>query len=153
MFLRQWVGCACRSAAHAQAAREGLRVGARRPPCAARPVSAAVRGAQDPEKEKEVQGLLGELPSDKFANLVAVGKLITDFSVDAPGDGEGEPGAGADALDDDIGVAVEFESEDEEDDADEEVDEVVVRAEGSRPACMWACTCVSCSRHAPCIRM
>jgi hypothetical protein len=112
-----------------------LRVSARRLSRAARAASAAPRGAQDPEKEKEVQGLLGELPSDKFANLVAVGKLITDFSVDAPGDGEGEPGAGADALDDDIGVAVEFEGEDEEDDADEEVDEVVVRAEG-RPTCM-----------------
>lgn len=87
----------------------------------------AWRVLQDPDKEKEVQGLLGELPSDKFANLVAIGKLITDFSTEPAAGGEGE-GAPGDALDDDIGVAVEFEGEDEEDDPDEEVDEVVVRA-------------------------
>ena len=89
---------------------------------------------QDPDKEKEVQGLLGELPSDKFANLVAIGKLITDFSTEPAAGGEGE-GAPGDALDDDIGVAVEFEGEDEEDDPDEEVDEVVVRAASGRPQC------------------
>ena len=89
-----------------------------------------------------MQGLLGELPSEKFANLVAIGKLITDFSTEpaAGADGEGAPG---DALDDDIGVAVEFEGEDEEDDPDEEVDEVVVRALGepSRPRTdiCWPC--------------
>ncbi|KAK9842537.1 hypothetical protein WJX81_005041 [Elliptochloris bilobata] len=79
---------------------------------------------RDPEKEKEVHGLLGEIPSDKFANLVTIGKMITDFSVEPPADGDGDAAPG-DALDDDIGVAVEFEGEDDEDDADEEVDEVV----------------------------
>ncbi len=83
---------------------------------------------QDPDKEKEVQGLLGEIPSDKFANLVAIGKMITDFTADAPANGDAD-GAPGDELDDDIGVAVEFEGEDDEDDADEEIDEVVVRCD------------------------
>ena len=83
--------------------------------------------AQDPDKHREVNGLLGELADNRFADLVALGKHITDFTPDAGG-AEGDAangGAPGDALDDDIGVAVEFEG-DEEDDEDEDVAELVV---------------------------
>jgi pre-mRNA-splicing helicase BRR2 len=76
---------------------------------------------KDPERHKEVDALLGAVPGERFAQLVALGKLITDFAPDeaaaaAAADGEG-------ALDEDMGVAVEFEDEDEEE--EDEMDEVV----------------------------
>ena len=39
---------------------------------------------RDPEKQKEVEGLLGPVSSEKFADLTTLGKLITDYV------GEGE---------------------------------------------------------------
>ena len=79
---------------------------------------------QDPDKQKEVEELLGSLESEKFAQLVALGKCITDYKAGGPG--AEDAAAPGDTLDDAIGVAVEFEGEDEEDE-DSEVDEVVVR--------------------------
>jgi pre-mRNA-splicing helicase BRR2 len=77
--------------------------------------------SQDPDKQKEIGELFGEeLESDRFAHLVAIGKMITDFNPSAELDAI--PG---DALDEEIGVAVEFEGEDEEE-GDSEVDEIVV---------------------------
>lgn len=76
--------------------------------------------AQDPERQKEVEELLGPIGDDKFTYLKDVGKLITDFSQP-----DEEPGAPGDALDDDIGVAVEFDA-DEDADEESEVDEVEV---------------------------
>ena len=76
--------------------------------------------AQDPERQKEVEELLGPISDDKFTYLKDVGKLITDFSQP-----DEEPGAPGDALDDDIGVAVEFDA-DEDADEESEVDEVEV---------------------------
>lgn len=58
----------------------------------------------DPERQKECEELLGPLPSERFAELVVLGKLITDYV------GEGEAVVGPndeDAIDEDIGVAVE----------------------------------------------
>jgi pre-mRNA-splicing helicase BRR2 len=78
----------------------------------------------DPERKTKVERLMGPTASEKFAQFVAVGKLITDFAhggSGAPGEGDAVPG---DTLDDDIGVAVEFEEEEEED-GDNEVDEVL----------------------------
>lgn len=37
---------------------------------------------RDPERQKEVSELLGPVPGEKFAQLVAIGKLITDFSTE-----------------------------------------------------------------------
>jgi pre-mRNA-splicing helicase BRR2 len=34
------------------------------------------------KKKVEVEGLLGEMPEEKFALLVGLGKKITDFGVD-----------------------------------------------------------------------
>ena len=74
-------------------------------------------GKTEREKQKNVEALMGEVTPERFAQITAIGKLITDFSITGEGvDGEGEE------LDDDIGVAVEFEEEEEE---DSEVDEVL----------------------------
>ncbi len=95
-----------------------------------------LRLAQDPQKQKELTGLLGELPDERFADLVALGKHITDYSASAANGaangGGGEDANGADMLDDDIGVAVEFEG-DEEDEEDDGVDELVVRVRRPLP--------------------
>ena len=77
----------------------------------------------DPERKKDVEALIGATSSEKFAQFVAVGKLITDFNPGGgPGEGDVVPG---DTLDDDIGVAVEFEEEDEDNEEDNELDEVL----------------------------
>jgi pre-mRNA-splicing helicase BRR2 len=74
---------------------------------------------RDPEKKKEIENLLNPkgMPSEKFAELMSIGKEITDYQEAAEETGPGEEG-----LDDDIGVAVEFEDEDEEEESD--LDEV-----------------------------
>lgn len=76
---------------------------------------------QDPERKKEVVGLLGEVSDERFADLVELGKRMTDFTTQPVA----EATAAGDMLDDDIGVAVEFEGEDEDDDEDG-VDEIAV---------------------------
>lgn len=68
-------------------------------------------GPQDPARQKEVEALLGPLESDVFAQLVAMGKLITDYKSEADLAAMTDEG-----IDDDIGVAVEFEDEDEDED-------------------------------------
>ena len=79
---------------------------------------------QDPERQKEVGELLGDVDSDEYSHLVTLGKMMSDYSAaGAAVDGEA---VNADMLDDDIGVAVEFENEDEDDEEDE-VDEIMVR--------------------------
>ncbi|KAF6257784.1 RNA helicase, activating signal cointegrator 1 [Scenedesmus sp. NREL 46B-D3] len=74
----------------------------------------------DPERQKECESLLGSFSNERFAELVAIGKLINDFV----GEGEAVPGGDGEGLDEDIGVAVEFEDEEEE-----EEDEVAEIAE------------------------
>lgn len=76
------------------------------------------KNMKDPDKQKEVGDLIGGVTDEKFAQLVNMGKKITDYTAE----GE-EVAAGTDTLDDDIGVAVEFEAEEEEE--EEAVDEVL----------------------------
>ena len=38
---------------------------------------------QDPARHKDVDALLGPVPDERFAQLVALGKMITDFSAAA----------------------------------------------------------------------
>jgi hypothetical protein len=57
--------------------------------------------ATDPQRQKECDELLGDLTDERFAELVAIGKLIGDYV------GEGEAVAAGDTLDQEIGVAVE----------------------------------------------
>ena len=56
-----------------------------------------------------MEALLGPLESDVFAQLVAMGKLITDYKSEADLAAMTEEG-----IDDDIGVAVEFEQDDDD---------------------------------------
>ncbi|WIA19957.1 hypothetical protein OEZ85_005838 [Tetradesmus obliquus] len=72
----------------------------------------------DPERQRECESLLGSFSNERFAELVAIGKLISDFV----GEGEAVPGGDGEGLDEDIGVAVEFEDEEEEE--DDEVAEI-----------------------------
>ena len=74
---------------------------------------------KDPERQTECQELLGPLSNEKFADLVNLGKLVTDYLAE----GEEIAVGGNDTLDDEIGVAVEFEEEQDEDNS--EADEVV----------------------------
>lgn len=57
----------------------------------------------DPERQRECEELLGPLTSERFAELVALGKLITDYV----GEGETIVPNDEEGIDDDIGVAVE----------------------------------------------
>jgi pre-mRNA-splicing helicase BRR2 len=57
----------------------------------------------DPERQKECEELLGSLTSERFAELVALGKLITDYV----GEGEAVALTDEDRMDEDVGVAVE----------------------------------------------
>ena len=79
---------------------------------------------KDPERHKEVNAVLGSVPDEKFAQLVALGKLITDFvpedEVAAAAAADGADGT----LDEEMGVAVEFEDESEEDEDEGMVDEL-----------------------------
>jgi pre-mRNA-splicing helicase BRR2 len=79
---------------------------------------------KDPDKKKEIEKLLNTMTNERFAQLVAIGKLISDYSE------AGDAGAGGagEALDDDIGVAVEFEEDEEEDESD--MDEVQEESDG-----------------------
>ena len=87
---------------------------------------------QDPERKKEVTGLLGEVSDERFADLVELGKRMTDFTTEPAA----EDATAGDMLDDDIGVAVEFEGEDE-DDEDENVDEIAVGLLALTPCCVF----------------
>jgi len=84
-------------------------------------------GVTDRQKKEEIESLIGEIEQEKFAKLVAVGKLITDFtSSQIGGDGSGDINNNnednGEQMDDDVGVAVEFEESDEEDDGSDEDD-------------------------------
>ena len=85
---------------------------------------------QDPERAKEVGDLLGEVQSEEFAHIVALGKMMVDFA--AIGEAPEAAAAGAGALDDDIGVAVEFEDEGDDDDADDDGNEVLVSTQAGQ---------------------
>lgn len=81
-------------------------------------------GVQDPQREKDISELLGELGPNTFDKLVALGKRMTDYAASEVALAMAAAGGEGDALDDEIGVAVEFEGEDE--DEDSEGDEVLV---------------------------
>ncbi|KAL6751574.1 RNA helicase, activating signal cointegrator 1 [Haematococcus lacustris] len=68
---------------------------------------------KDPEKQVECEELLGPLPADKFASLVTIGKLITDWVSEADAPPPDNP------LDTELGVGVQFDDEDESDGEDE----------------------------------
>ena len=93
---------------------------------------------KNPDKKKEIERLLNQIPNNIFDQLVSIGRLITDYQ--DGGDAAGPTAAnGDDALDDDVGVAVEFEENEDEDEEsdldmvqeDEEDDDDVMEQNGS----------------------
>lgn len=87
---------------------------------------------RDKERKKEVEALLGSLNEERFAQLVNLGKKLTDWSRDelekatAGGDGDGMGGGGAldDNMDETVGVRVMIGDDDDEDDDENDVYEV-----------------------------
>ncbi|GAA5859336.1 hypothetical protein JCM8547_001990 [Rhodosporidiobolus lusitaniae] len=82
---------------------------------------------KDLDKKREIDALLSlNVGNEKFAEMVSLGKKITDYKEEEEegkgGDGEGEGGEGG--IDDDVGVAVVFEEEEDEDDEEGEGFEV-----------------------------
>lgn len=76
---------------------------------------------KDLDKKREVESLLSApISNDKFAELTALGKRITDYGDEeekgkgADEDGD-DDGAAEGKIDDDVGVAVVFDDEDEDD--------------------------------------
>jgi len=69
---------------------------------AAAAAATAAAAAADPERQKECELLLGPISNERFAELVAIGKLISDYvgegEVLAAGDGEGGGGQGLGGL-------------------------------------------------------
>ncbi|XP_028391652.1 U5 small nuclear ribonucleoprotein 200 kDa helicase-like [Dendronephthya gigantea] len=63
---------------------------------------------RDKEKHKEIIGLLGNMPEERFALLVNLGKKITDYHVEHDKMDEDE------IIDDTYGVAVQFDEDEEE---------------------------------------
>lgn len=94
---------------------------------------------KNPEKKKEIEKLLNQIPNHMFDQLVAIGRLITDYQDGGDAGGSGAATNGDDALDDDVGVAVEFEENEEEEEEsdldmvqeDEEDDDDVIDGHGS----------------------
>lgn len=80
---------------------------------------------KDFDKKREIESVIGNIESDKFAQLVNLSKKITDYNaedamdVDERGDKIGD-------IDDEVGVAVVF---DEDEDEEEEEDQFEVRDE------------------------
>lgn len=90
---------------------------------------------KDFDRKKEIEGIINVMSSEEFAQLVNLGKKLTDYGVgeemaDVDGaDEDDEAGAAlrrarANGLDDEYGVAVVF---DEDEDEDEDGDEYEVR--------------------------
>jgi hypothetical protein len=81
---------------------------------------------------------MGTMTNERFAQLVATGKLITDYA-------DSGDVVDMEALDEDMGVAMKFENEDE-DEADSDADEVKVHAlaQPLPPSAPSSCTSVVC---------
>ena len=81
---------------------------------------------KDFDRKKSIEEILGEkLESEKFAQLVNLGKKITDYE-GATEDQQAmdETGANGGELDQDVGVAVVFDEDEEDEDAEDNLYEV-----------------------------
>lgn len=81
---------------------------------------------KDLDKKREVESLLSApVSNDKFAELTALGKRITDYAdEEEQGKGADEDEEAAGKIDDDVGVAVVFEEEEDEENEEDEGFEV-----------------------------
>lgn len=76
---------------------------------------------KDLDRKKEIEAILGDqMASEKFAQLINLGKRITDFSSESTGMQEVDDGSAeamdTSAIDGDVGVAVVFDEEEEDED-------------------------------------
>ncbi|KAJ3311396.1 DEIH-box ATPase [Blyttiomyces sp. JEL0837] len=77
---------------------------------------------KDFDRHKEVEEIVGgKVPSEKFAQLVSLGKRITDWKQGEAAGVSVDDGSGArDGIDEEVGVAVVFDDDEEEDDQGDE---------------------------------
>jgi len=92
-------------------------------------------GMKDVERKRQIDGLLGGLTSEQYAQLVNLGKKITDYKI---GGDQGATGGATDTgIDEEMGVAVVFDESEEEEEGDnyevkDESEEVRCRAGPSK---------------------
>lgn len=79
---------------------------------------------KDKERKREVEGLLGNIPDERFNQLVNLGKKITDWSNEQLEKSLNQEGLNQDEMDETIGVKVMIEDEDDEEDEENEVNEI-----------------------------
>jgi len=81
---------------------------------------------KDFDKKREIEGVLGPITGEQFAQLLSLSKKVTDWT----GDGEEDAGVDPDMerkdaeIDDEVGVAVVFDEEEQEEEEDAEGYEV-----------------------------
>lgn len=81
---------------------------------------------KDFDKKREIEGLVGSVNAEQFAQLLALSKQITDYGEEEE-KGKNDEDDKEGAIDDDLGVAVVFEDEEDEDEDEEGYE---VRSEG-----------------------
>ena len=74
---------------------------------------------KDFDKKKEIEEILGSIPNDAFAQLVALAKKITDYGAEEETMADPDMEKKDAEIDDEIGVAVVFDEEEQEEDDDE----------------------------------
>lgn len=74
---------------------------------------------KDFDKKKLIEGIIGNIPNETFAQLVSLSKKITDYSADDETMADPDMERKDAEIDDEVGVAVVFEEEEEEEDDEE----------------------------------
>lgn len=74
---------------------------------------------KDFDKKKEIEGILGSLPNESFAQLVNLSKKITDYGVEDDEMADPDMERKDAEIDDDVGVAVVFDDDEQEEEEDE----------------------------------
>ncbi|KAJ3086392.1 DEIH-box ATPase, partial [Quaeritorhiza haematococci] len=79
---------------------------------------------KDFDRKVQIEGFIGQVTSDRFAQLVSLGKKITDYTqgdgVGAGGDDGSTERVRDEGMDEEYGVAVVFDEEEDEDESDDE---------------------------------
>ena len=75
-------------------------------------------GVKDVERKRQIDQLLSTMTPEQYAQLVNLGKKITDYRSGADKGASATDGAADGALDEDTGVAVVFDEEEEEEEGD-----------------------------------
>lgn len=77
---------------------------------------------KDRERKRETESLLGSLPDERFAQLVNLGKKLTDWSNEQQTQNQGDREAADEEMDD--GVPVMIGDDDEDEDEENEIREI-----------------------------